>query len=200
MREILIATGNKGKISEFKSLLGDLNLSFRSLADFSNIAEVSETGATFDENARLKAKDYSKQTGLPTLADDSGLEILALGNAPGVFSARYGGTELSDHERIEKVLFELEKTLDLERRARFVCVIAVTDGKGEIKYTATGVCNGRISTKPLGSNGFGYDPIFVPDGFENTFGELSAAVKHKISHRAQAADQIMRLIRDNLQI
>lgn len=198
--EILMATGNKGKVREFEELLANLNLSFRSLSDFPNVNEVIETGKTFAQNARLKAQGYNKQTGLPTLADDSGLEVAALDNAPGIFSARFGGNGLSDRQRVEKVLLELEKTPDHERRARFVCVIAVADENGKIVYEATGICDGRISLKPLGINGFGYDSIFIPDGFEKTFGELSMAVKHKISHRAQAANQIMRFLQDFLRI
>ena len=196
MSELLIATHNKGKIREFADLLAGLELSLRSLSDFPNITEVAESGQTFTENAWLKAQGYSRQVGLPALADDSGLEVAALDNAPGVFSARYGGEGLSDRQRVEKLLTELEKTSDRERRACFVCVIALTDKNGKIDYQATGICHGRISAKPFGINGFGYDSIFIRDGFEKTFGELPASVKHQISHRAQAASQIMRYLQD----
>ncbi len=198
--EVLIATGNKGKVREFESLMADLNLNLKGLSDFPNLSEVAETGQTFAENARLKAYQYSQQSGLLTLADDSGLEVAALDNAPGVFSARFGGGGLSDKQRVEKVLSELDKTLDRERRARFVCVIALAGGNGEIIHQAAGVCPGRISAKPLGINGFGYDSIFIPDGFEKTFGELPASVKQQLSHRAQAAQQIIRFLQDFLRI
>ena len=198
--EVLIATGNKGKVREFERLTADLKLKIRSLSEFPNVIEVAETGQTFAENARLKAQGYGEQTGLLTLADDSGLEVAALDNAPGIFSARFGGDGLSDRQRVGKLLSDLDHTLDQERRARFICVIALAGQNGEIVSQATGVCEGRISAKPLGINGFGYDSVFIPDGFEKTFGELPASVKQQFSHRAQATLQIMRFLQDFLRI
>ena len=119
----------------------------------------------------------------------------ALGGAPGIFSARYAGENATDEERTVKLLDELTETGDQQRRARFVCAMAIADETGEIKFLAEGICDGKIALKPSGTNGFGYDPIFVPVGYEQTFGELSSAIKGKISHRAQAIVKIMRFLR-----
>ncbi|HEY0430107.1 MAG TPA: RdgB/HAM1 family non-canonical purine NTP pyrophosphatase [Pyrinomonadaceae bacterium] len=192
--QILIATGNAGKVSEMKELLADLPFVLRNLKEFPKICEVEETGSTFTENAALKATGYAVQTGLWTLADDSGLEVDALGGAPGVFSARYAGKNAGDAEKIAKLLGELGETS--ARRARFVCAVALADEAGDIKFQATGVCNGVIALTSSGVKGFGYDPIFVPDGFDQTFGELSGEVKQKISHRARAMKKIIQYLRD----
>ena len=191
--ELLIATKNAGKIKELKELLIGLPIQTRCLNAFPNITEPEETGANFAENAVLKAKYYALQTKLWALADDSGLEVEALNGAPGVFSARYAGENATDEEKIEKILQELNNIKD--RRARFVCTMAITDETGEIKFVADGVCDGGIAITPSGSNGFGYDPIFIPDGFSQTFGELSDQIKRKISHRAQAAEKIIQHLR-----
>ncbi len=184
--ELLIATGNKGKVAELRLLLAGLPLRLRDLAEFSGAVEVEETGQTFADNAALKAQGYAGQTGLWTLADDSGLEVEALGGAPGVYSARYGGAGLTDAGRVELLLEKLSGTAAGERRARFVCVIAIADPGGRIRNLSTGTCEGRIVHAPRGTRGFGYDPVFLPDGFEQTFGELSAEIKQDISHRALA--------------
>ncbi len=184
--ELLIATGNKGKVAELRSLLAGLPLRLRNLAEFSSAREVEETGRTFSDNAALKAHGYAEQTGLWTLADDSGLEVDALGGAPGVFSARYGGEGLTDADRVERLLAELSRVAAKDRRARFVCVIAIADPRGQVMDLSTGSCAGRIVHAPRGTHGFGYDPVFLPDGFEQTFGELPAEIKHEISHRALA--------------
>jgi XTP/dITP diphosphohydrolase len=184
--ELLIATGNKGKIVEFRSLLASLPLRLRNLAEFPDIKEVEETGTTFSENAILKARGYAGQTGLWTLADDSGLEVDALDGAPGVFSARYGGEGLTDSERVKRLLEELSECAEPERHARFICVIAIADPQGQIAHLSTGRCEGRIIHAPRGTGGFGYDPVFAPQGFNQTFGELSPEIKQSISHRALA--------------
>lgn len=193
--KLLVATNNAGKIRELNELLEDLPVELFGLNNFENISDVEETGATFAENAILKANSYALETGFWALSDDSGLEVAALGGAPGVFSARYAGQQAGDEERIAKILGELAETGDESRRARFVCVMAVADEKGEIKFLAEGICEGRIAWQPRGGNGFGYDPIFIPDGFEQTFGELSSTVKREISHRARAIKEIMRFLR-----
>ena len=198
--KILIATGNAGKVREFAELLKDLPIKICGLKDFHNIEEVSETGASFEENAKLKAAGYALQTGLWTLADDSGLEVEALGNAPGVFSARYGGETASNAEKIEKLLAELKKTGDCERKARFVCAIALSSPDGEIIRLEIGMCKGLISDKPQGNNGFGYDPIFVPENFRKTFGELPENIKQEISHRGRATRKIIRFLGDFFKI
>ncbi len=194
--KLIVGTNNAGKIRELNASLTDLPVEICGLNNFENIADVEETGATFAENAILKANSYARQTGLWALSDDSGLEVEALGGAPGVFSARYAGENAGDAERIAKLLGELAETGDKARRARFVCVMAVADEKGAIRFLAEGICEGEIADVPRGANGFGYDPIFVPDGFTETFGELSSTVKHKISHRARAINKIIRFFRD----
>ncbi|HSK70981.1 MAG TPA: XTP/dITP diphosphatase [Pyrinomonadaceae bacterium] len=194
--QILVATKNAGKIKEIEELLSDLPIQLRSLKEFENIPEAEETGKTFAENAAIKAKFYARQTGLWSLADDSGLAVEALGGAPGFFSARYAGENSSYAEKIGKLLKELEAANDENRRAAFVCVAAIADEKGEIKFSAEGVCRGEISREPRGANGFGYDPIFVPEGFDKTLGELSVNIKQEISHRARAVRKIIRFLGD----
>lgn len=191
--QLLIATGNAGKIREMEELLADLPLILRGLKEFPDVAEVEETGATFEENAVLKAGGYALQTGLWTVADDSGLEVEALDGAPGVFSARYAGENASDAEKIAKLLGEMKNATG--RRARFVCSVAVADEKGSIKFLADGECAGRIALTASGTKGFGYDPIFVPDGYRETFGELSGDIKRQISHRARAMKKIIQYLR-----
>jgi len=193
--ELLLATKNAGKIIEIKELLAVLSFRLRSLNDFADVIEPEETGANFIENAVLKAQSYASQTGLSTLADDSGLEVEALGGAPGVFSARYAGEGATDSERIEKLLKELDETQNENRRARFICAIAIASATGEIQFVAEGVCDGRIALTASGEGGFGYDPVFVPNGFSKTFGELSSGTKQQISHRAQATFKIIQYLR-----
>lgn len=197
INEIVIATLNSGKLREIGELLRDSPIRILSLADHSDIVEVEETGATFAENAALKASEYARLTGLFTLADDSGLEIDALSGRPGVLSARYGGEDTGFDEKMRLVLGEIEKTDGLGRGAQFVCSMAVAAPNGDIVYTAEGLCRGSIADSPRGTGGFGYDPIFIPVGHEMTFGELSSAVKHEISHRARALAEIIPFLRDN---
>lgn len=194
-RKLLVATGNRGKLKELQTLLTDLPLELLGLGNVGITNEIEETGITFAENAALKASGYSLLAKIPTLADDSGLEVTALNNRPGVLSARYGGTDLPFDQKIGKLLGELQKTGDTDRRARFVCSIAVANAAGEIVHSSEGVCSGTIANEPRGTNGFGYDPVFIPDGFENTFGELSDGIKGEISHRARAFCQIMPFLR-----
>jgi len=190
--KLLIASSNRGKVSEFAALFEKLPFELIGLQDIPDPPEVEETGATFEENAVLKAREYALHTGLLTLADDSGLEIEALGGRPGILSARYGGENTSFGEKIERLLGELSKAQGSSRRARFVSVIAIADAHGEIKFCAEGRCEGMIADSPRGENGFGYDPIFVPEGFELSFGELSDDIKGQISHRARASAEIIR--------
>ena len=194
--KLVVGTYNAGKIKELNELLDSLPVELFGLNQFENIIEPDETGETFAKNAILKANFYALQTGFWALSDDSGLEVEALCDAPGVYSARYAGKNASDAERIEKLLEELAETGDESRRARFVCAMAVADEIGQIKFLAEGICEGRIAHEPRGMNGFGYDPIFIPDGFEQTFGELSSTVKGEISHRARAIKKIIRFLRD----
>ncbi|HEV7645583.1 MAG TPA: RdgB/HAM1 family non-canonical purine NTP pyrophosphatase [Pyrinomonadaceae bacterium] len=201
---LIIATKNPGKIEEIRRLLTGLPIEVGYLGDFTEVEKVAETGSTFHENARLKASGYALQTGSYTLADDSGLEIAALGGAPGVLSARYGGENTGYPEKMELVLSKLAETPEAEtlgnahsqRRARFICVMAVASPEGEILHEAEGICDGKIAPGPRGTSGFGYDPIFIPDGFSGTFGELGDDIKQQISHRARAISEIMRFLLD----
>jgi len=195
-KELLVATNNAGKVRELSQLLSDFPLRLRLLGEFSDIDEAEETGETFAENATLKALHYSAHTRLLTLSDDSGLVVDALGGAPGVRSARYAGREATYAERMSKLLGELDATGDAERRARFVCVIAVANPSAGTLHTFEGTCEGRIAPAPRGTGGFGYDPLFIPDGHEQTFGELPAEVKHSLSHRARALEQAVRHLRE----
>ena len=192
---LLVATGNKGKLIELRQLLAGSPIDLVSLGDIGCTVEVEETGATFAENAALKAREYALIADVTTLADDSGLEVEALDNRPGVLSARYGGADLGFDKKMSMLLGELENTGGQNRQARFVCSVAVADKTGEIVHSAQGICSGTIAREPRGNNGFGYDPLFIPDGFENTFGELIDAEKHKISHRARAFEQIIPFLR-----
>lgn len=197
MMKLLIATRNKGKIKELSELLKNSKIEINSLDDFANTEDVAETGKTFAENARIKAKSYALQTNCRTLSDDSGLEVEALKNAPGIYSARFAGENSSDVENINKLLEELEKYSQQKRRARFVCAIAVSDKNGKIQFIEEGICNGAIAEKPKGSNGFGYDSVFIPEGFDRTFAELSPDIKQKISHRSKALEKIIDIFSEN---
>lgn len=190
---LLIATGNAGKIRELSEIFAPTGINLKSLADFPNVAEVAETGASFEENAVLKAKGYAAQTQTLSLADDSGLVVDALGGAPGVLSARYGG-DIGFQEKMQMLLSEIARSPESSRAARFVCTMAIADETGNILTTAEGICEGTIADAPRGNGGFGYDPVFIPDGFNRTFGELDDAVKAEISHRARAAAKIMRYL------
>jgi len=194
--ELLIATGNEGKITELREMLAEFPLYILSLSDFPEAIDVAETGDTFCENALLKARGYARQTALIALADDSGLEVAGLDGRPGVLSARYGGAAMPFSEKMKKLLNELAESGDTTRRARFVCSIVVAAPDGEILCRADGICDGLIADEPRGVGGFGYDPIFIPDGFDKTFGELSADVKREISHRGRAFSHIIQFLRD----
>jgi XTP/dITP diphosphohydrolase len=192
--KLLIATYNRGKLAEMQQLLAGLDLPLGSLDEIAGIVEVEETGSTIAENAELKASKYSSQSGLWSLADDSGIEVDALNGAPGVHSDRFAGEGASDEVKMQKLLDELSRVPGAPRTAHFTCVMALSDPSGKLIQTVTGNCPGTIASRPRGRNGFGYDPIFVPDGYELTFGELDARIKQQISHRAKAAAKIMRYL------
>ena len=187
MLQILAATTNKHKIQEFQAMLDASADSGRvgiiSPDTIKGFPEIVENGASFEENARIKAGQAARYADMAAFADDSGLEVAALGGAPGIYSARYGGEHASYPEKMAKLLNEL-KNFD-DRRARFVCVIALAY-RGDIVETFRGEVTGRIAFEPRGMDGFGYDPIFIPDGYDRTFGELGEEIKSKISHRARA--------------
>jgi len=185
MPSLLLGTRNPGKVIEIASILADSGWSFSSLAEFPSVGEAEENFVTYTENAIAKARFYALATGLCALADDSGLEVAALGGAPGVFSARYAGEHASDADRRALLLSELDKR-DADRRARFVAVVAIATPEGEVFNVSEGICEGTIIFAPRGSGGFGYDPLFVPDGYDQTFAELPDSVKNRVSHRGQA--------------
>lgn len=187
--QLLIATNNSGKIVEIENALAGLPLHLRHLNEFPNVKHVEESGTTYEENAILKAAGYAEATGLMSLADDSGLEVDALGGSPGVHTARYAGAGASDEERILCLLAELNQHAISKRTATFVCCVALfglMDGKAEFLNVTRGECNGTIANGARGSNGFGYDPIFIPEGYAATFAELSNETKQRISHRGIA--------------
>jgi XTP/dITP diphosphohydrolase len=193
--KLLVATNNPGKLDEYRFLLRDLPLDITNLRDEEIDLEPEETGATFDENAILKASTFAERSGLLTLADDSGLEIDKLGGAPGVHSARYGGTRRGeDVQRYELVLRQLKDVPWAERTARFRCVVAIASPAGEVR-TAEGVIEGIIAFDSQGKYGFGYDPIFFIPEFDCTMAQLPPETKNRISHRARAAQAALPIIR-----
>jgi len=196
MKRLLVATLNSGKIREFAHALIPEGIEVVGLDSLGEVAPVEETGATFEENARLKAEAYSLHTDLPVLADDSGIEVDALDGAPGVQSARFGGPDLDDDGRNRLLVERLSDVTDPDRRAaRFRCVLALARG-GRTMATFDGVVEGRILDEPRGNNGFGYDPLFfhLPSGC--TTAELSPSAKQAISHRGQAIAALLEAIRE----
>ena len=195
--ELLIATRNEGKVNELREAFAGLPATLRFLPEFTNISEVAEIGKTYEENATLKAAGYYDQIGIIALADDSGLEVDALSGGPGVLSAHFGGDHLSDVERTRALLTVLDGVAAPARTARFVsCMVlyGTLPGKPrellqpQVLAITHGVCEGSLVNEPMGSNGFGFDPIFIPDGYHTPFAALDQVVKRKISHRARAAE------------
>ncbi len=192
MRKLLIATHNQGKLREYRELLADLPLEVVSLAEQGITHEAPETGESFAENAVLKALEYAEMTGLWTWADDSGLEVDALQGEPGIHSARYGGLD-SDEARYQLLLTRLGDLPDGQRTARFRCTVAIALPDGDA-FTAMGTIEGIIAAAPRGSNGFGYDPVFVIANSDMTMAEISPELKNAISHRAKAARTARRML------
>ncbi len=196
MLKLVLATRNSGKIKEMKYKLKEYPVIVECLMDYPEIPEIEEIGKTFAENASIKAKTVAKWTKLPALADDSGLEIDYIGKKPGIYSSRWGRT---DQERIKKVLDTLQNTKSEQREARFVCAMSlVLPGQGN--YKTKGICSGRITLTPKGAEGFGYDPIFIPDGYDQTFAELGVNVKNRISHRAVALEKMIKIIVEHFKL
>lgn len=183
INQLLLATRNQGKVRELAQLLSDLQIQVLSLDDIKHsIPEIEETGTTFSANAALKAEQVGALARISTLADDSGLCIDALGGKPGVYSARYAPG--SDADRCQKVLREMENKPN--RKARFVCALVYFDIATSKTQSFTGECEGEIAMNARGKKGFGYDPIFIPKGYDSTFGELDESVKNTVSHRYRA--------------
>ena len=193
--KLLVATHNQGKVKEFSEMLADLDVAWLSLRDVGVVDDVEETGQTFRENAILKARFYAQVTGLLTLADDSGLEVDALGGRPGVYTARYGGKGLSHEARFRLLLRNMQAIAATERTARFRAVIVLVQPDGTIVGEAEGVCEGAIATEAAGEGGFGYDPVFYLPEWQITMAQVGSAVKHQISHRGRALQKIEPLLR-----
>lgn len=191
--DLLFATGNPKKSEELKSLLSLNQYNVLDLNDLNVKTEIEESGITLHENAIIKASFLFEHTGKTSLAEDSGLEVDVLDGEPGVFSARYAGIPKNDNKNTEKLLQNL-KNID-NRAAQFRTVIAVVSQNGV--FTFEGIIRGKIIDKPKGDHGFGYDPVFVPDGYEQTFAELSSEIKNKISHRANAVKQLISFLTSN---
>jgi XTP/dITP diphosphohydrolase len=181
--KLVIATRNKHKLEEIRTIFRVPGLEIASALDFPDVPDVVEDGETFEANAKKKAVTLARATGLWALADDSGLEVDALNGAPGVYSARYAGEPVSYPANNRKLLKELESVTS--RRARFRCVIALASPSGKAR-TVDGRCEGEVIREERGTQGFGYDPVFVPDGYAQTFAEMDAAIKNSISHRGSA--------------
>ena len=184
---ILIATKNEGKIREFKNILSRHKVNVLSLLDLESSPEIIEDGVTFEENAVKKSEAIFEFTGQAAIADDSGLEIDTLEGKPGVNSARFAGHSTPYDIKNGKILSMMKDVPESKRTARFKCVIAYSENNAA--NTFEGVCEGKIACEQKGTRGFGYDPIFIPDGYDKTFGELGENVKNRISHRAKALNQ-----------
>lgn len=198
--QIILATHNRHKVEEISDILSDLLFELLSLDDFPGIGEIAEDGDSLEENARKKAKSVfdsirnskSKIRNFLSLADDTGLEVDALGGRPGVYSARYSGEKATYEENNRKLLHELKDVPPEKRTAKFRCVISIF-GNGVDEF-AVGEVRGKILNAPRGTNGFGYDPLFQPDGYEKSYAEMDSKLKNKLSHRARALEEARRLL------
>ncbi|MCA9405618.1 MAG: XTP/dITP diphosphatase [Candidatus Omnitrophica bacterium] len=195
MRELVVATTNQGKLKEIRQLLADMDIKITSLADYPGAPEVVEDGKTFAQNAIKKAATIALYTKKLTLGEDSGIQIKALGNRPGIYSARYSGPNANDQKNNAKMLRELKDVPMDQRQARYRCFAALVDGR-RIVDVVNGSCGGLITTRARGSNGFGYDPYFLIPRYDQTFGELPPEVKAKISHRARALKKVRDVLRN----
>ena len=191
MTEIVLASSNKGKVREFNQLLAALDITVRPQGEF-NVEDAEETGLTFVENAILKARNAAQHTGLPAIADDSGLEVDALNGAPGIYSARYAGAGASDQANLEKLLADLHDVAEADRTARFQCLLVyMRHANDPTPLICQGTWEGRILTAPRGENGFGYDPLFFVPTHDCSSAELPADVKNSLSHRGQALQALV---------
>jgi len=190
---LLVATNNPGKVQELVALLDSMPVNVMRPIDLGLSVDVAETGSTYAENARLKARAFAARSGTLSLADDSGLEIRALNNWPGVYSSRCAGSNATDLDRQMLALARLRNRSEGERQARFVCHVALAGPNG-VLAESEGVVEGKIALEPVGTGGFGFDPLFIPEGFDQTFAELPAETKREISHRARAIKQLVPVI------
>jgi len=188
-KKILLASRNRHKYEEMCAFVASFPVELLFGGDFRDL-DVEETGSTYEENALLKAWAWSREMALPTIADDSGLEVEALGGEPGLYSSRKGK---NDTERLEWLLRALEKKEN--RQARFVACIAYCDASGQKEFLAYGYCEGAIAENPRGNSGFGYDPLFIPSGYDDTLGVLGESVKSKLSHRIRALEALLSILK-----
>ncbi len=193
--EIVLATRNKKKIEEIRRITAGLSIRVLSLADYAECPETVEDRDTFEGNAVKKAVEVCQCTGKPALADDSGLEVDALNGAPGVYSARYAGAGANDITNNEKLLSELRAVPPDKRTARFVCCAALAFPDGTVK-TFLGFAKGRIGLEPKGKTGFGYDPVFIPEGFDRSFAETTGEEKDRLSHRGKALEKLRNFLQN----
>lgn len=194
LSEVIFASHNAGKIKEIKELLEPLGIKVKSAVDV-DLPDVAETGTTFAENSLLKSQTIAKLTGVPCIADDSGLCVDALNGAPGVYSARYAPNR-DFVKGMEKLLEEMAQCRNKSRKAHFSCVISLAFPDGEYKLFE-GRVNGEIATVPLGDGGFGYDPLFVPEGYDCSFAQMPKSEKNKISHRGRAVAKLLEYLKNN---
>src|SRR5437764_2354509 len=195
---LMLATRNPKKRKEIVEILGDLPLDLGDLSQRPDVPEVEETGTTFEANHRLKAEQVARATGEWALGEDSGLVVPALNGRPGVYSARYAGKQGDDAANNARLLAELAPLPDDRRAAYYVCVAVLADPRGEVQAVAEGRCHGVIIKEHRGTGGFGYDPLFLIPEFHKTFGELSARVKHALSHRSRALERLRPALRASL--
>ncbi|MBL4282880.1 XTP/dITP diphosphatase [Vibrio fluvialis] len=199
MKKIVLATGNQGKVREMADLLADFGFDVVAQSEF-NVSEVAETGTTFIENAIIKARHAAKETGLPAIADDSGLEVDYLDGAPGVYSARYAGEDASDQQNLEKLLDAMKDVPEAQRSARFHCVLVLMRHENDpTPLVCHGKWEGRILTQAHGSNGFGYDPIFFVPEENCASAQLEPVRKKQLSHRGQALKKLFQAIEEQKQ-
>tara|TARA_Y100001968_G_scaffold114674_1_gene104103 strand:+ start:138 stop:770 length:633 start_codon:yes stop_codon:yes gene_type:complete len=192
---IVVATHNMDKCKEILSELSDLNVSLKTLKEYPEIGEIEETGTTLEENALIKVREVYAATGLPSMGDDTGLEVDALDGEPGVYSARFAGENCSYQDNVNKMLKEMQNVPDLERGAQFRTVVAYKDSKREL--ICEGIVKGNITTEIKGFGGFGYDPLFYIPEYKKTFAEMTMEEKSKISHRGIAIRRMVQLLKDN---
>lgn len=193
LTELWISTTNQGKLNEFKNILGD-RADIHSVGELSFYSAPPETGKTFAENARIKAKTLKAlKPGVWVVADDSGLEAEGLGGMPGIHSARYAGEKAGDRENVAKLLKMLQIRSNGNRKARMVCCLVAYDPSGK-EHVVEGIVQGQIATTTHGTSGFGFDPVFIPEGYDKTYSELGAAIKNQTSHRGQAIRELLRII------
>ena len=195
MASLVLGTQNRKKHDEIVEIIGDLGLELADLTQWPDVPEVVEDGRTFEENARKKAAELARAVGQWVLGEDSGLVVPGLNGRPGVLSARYTGQQGDDAANNARLLAELAPLPDDRRAGYYVCVVALADPKGQVQAVAEGQCHGVIAKELRGSNGFGYDPLFLIPEYHRTFGEMSARVKHSISHRARAVEQLRPILK-----